>query len=57
MISLLDIEMRGRMQRMTLGSRLGFTGLVWARSRVNTSCVKREWPFPSTQSLESTDLG
>lgn len=42
MISLLDIEMRGRMRRMTLDSRLDFTGLVWGRLRVNTSCVKRE---------------
>jgi hypothetical protein len=42
MISLLDIEMRGRMRRMTLGSRLGFIGLVWGRLRVNTNSAKRE---------------
>ena len=42
MINLLDIGMRGRMRRMTLGSRLAFIGLVWGRLRVNTSSARRE---------------
>lgn len=41
MMSLLDIGMRGRMRRMTLGSRLGSIDLVSERLRANTSSVKR----------------
>lgn len=42
MINLLDIEMRGRMRRMTLGSRLVYIGLAWGRLRADTNSVKRK---------------
>ena len=48
-MSLLDIGMRGRMRRMTLGSKLVFIDLVSERLRANTSSVKRELACPGKE--------